>query len=37
MTFEITSEEQGDIGPFLQEVKSLVHDAGLVLVSDARL
>ena len=37
MTFEITSEEQGDIGPFLQQVKTLVHDVGLVLVSDTRL
>lgn len=37
MTFEITSEEQADIGPFLQQVKTLVHDAGLVLVSDTRI
>lgn len=37
MTFELTSEEQADIGPFLQQVKTLVHDAGLVLVSDTRL
>lgn len=33
MSFEVTSEQQGDIAPLLQEVKKLVHDAGLVLVS----
>jgi NAD-dependent dihydropyrimidine dehydrogenase PreA subunit len=33
MSFELTSEAQADIGPFLAEVKALVHDAGLVLVS----
>lgn len=33
MRFEITSEEQAPIAPFLDEVKKLVHDAGLVLVS----
>jgi NAD-dependent dihydropyrimidine dehydrogenase PreA subunit len=33
MSFELTSEAQADITDFLGEVKSLVHDAGLVLVS----
>jgi len=33
MSFEITSETQADVTPFLEEVKRLVHDAGLVLVS----
>jgi NAD-dependent dihydropyrimidine dehydrogenase PreA subunit len=33
MSFEVTSEEQEDITPFLQQVRALVHDAGLVLVS----
>jgi NAD-dependent dihydropyrimidine dehydrogenase PreA subunit len=33
MSFEVTSEEQASIAPFLDEVKKLVHDAGLVLVS----
>jgi ActR/RegA family two-component response regulator len=32
MTFEVTSEQQ-DITPFLEQVRALVHDAGLVLVS----
>lgn len=33
MSFEVTSEQQADIAPFLEAVKQLVHDAGLVLVS----
>jgi hypothetical protein len=33
MTFEVTSEQQEDITPFLEQVRALVHDAGLVLVS----
>ena len=37
LTFEVTSEQQEDIGPFLVDVKKLVHDAGLVLVSEQRL
>jgi len=37
MAFEVTSEEQQDIGPFLDRVKALVHDAGLVLVSASTL
>ncbi|HVC95475.1 MAG TPA: ferredoxin family protein [Pirellulales bacterium] len=37
MTFEVTSEQQEDVGAFLGEVKSLVHDAGLVYVSEQRL
>lgn len=37
MTFEVTSEQQEDVGAFLGEVKALVHDAGLVYVSEQRL
>lgn len=37
MTFELTSERQEAVAPFLAEVKKLVHDAGLVLVSDKQL
>ena len=33
MSFELTSEEQASIVSFLDEVKKLVHDAGVVLVS----
>lgn len=33
MSFEVTSEQQADITPFLEELKKLVHDSGLVLVS----
>jgi NAD-dependent dihydropyrimidine dehydrogenase PreA subunit len=33
MSFEVTSEQQEDITPFLDQVRALVHDAGLVLVS----
>jgi hypothetical protein len=33
MSFEVRSEQQAGTVPFLQEVKKLVHDAGLVLVS----
>ena len=33
MTFEVTSEQQEDITPFLAQIRALVHDAGLVLVS----
>ena len=33
MSFEVTSEQQQPIAPFLEEVKNLVHDAGLVLVA----
>jgi hypothetical protein len=33
MYFEVTSEQQEAIAPFLEEVKKLIHDAGLVLVS----
>ncbi|MCA1790066.1 MAG: hypothetical protein LC667_09480, partial [Thioalkalivibrio sp.] len=35
MSFEVTSEQQEDITPFLDQVRALVHDAGLVLVSAA--
>lgn len=34
MSFEVTSEQQEDITPFLEQVRVLVHDAGLVFVSD---
>jgi len=37
MTFEVTSEQQEEVGPFLAEVKKIVHDAGLVYVSEQRL
>lgn len=37
MHFELTSEKQEDVGSFLLEVTRLVHDAGLVLVSEQRL
>ena len=37
MTFEVTSEQQEEVGPFLAEVKALVHDVGLVYVSEQRL
>jgi NAD-dependent dihydropyrimidine dehydrogenase PreA subunit len=37
MSFELTSENQEDVGAFLVEVAQLVHDAGLVLVSEQRL
>jgi NAD-dependent dihydropyrimidine dehydrogenase PreA subunit len=33
MSFEVTSEQQETVAPFLEEVKTLIHDAGLVLVS----
>jgi NAD-dependent dihydropyrimidine dehydrogenase PreA subunit len=35
MSFEVTSEQQEDITPFLEQVRVLVHDAGLILVSAA--
>ena len=35
MVFELTSEQQEDVQPFLERVKALVHDVGLVLVSAA--
>ena len=37
MTFEVTSERQEEIATFLGEVKQLVHDSGLVLVSEQPL
>jgi ferredoxin len=37
MTFEVASEQQEDVGDFLGEVRALVHDAGLVYVSEQRL
>jgi NAD-dependent dihydropyrimidine dehydrogenase PreA subunit len=35
MSFEVTSEKQEDITPFLEDIRKLVHDAALVLVSAA--
>jgi NAD-dependent dihydropyrimidine dehydrogenase PreA subunit len=37
MTFEVTSEDQADVTAFLREVRALVHDVGLVLVSQTQL
>lgn len=37
MTFEVTSEQQEDVSGFLAQIKALVHDAGLVLVSQKNL
>lgn len=37
MSFELTSERQEAVAPFLVEVRKLIHDAGLVLVSDKLL
>ena len=37
MSFEVTSEQQEEVGPFLAEVKQLVHDVALVYVSEQRL
>lgn len=37
MSFELTSERQEAVAPFLTEVKKLIHEAGLVLVSDKLL
>ena len=37
MSFEVTSEQQEDITPFLEQVRALVRDVGLVLVSDKPL
>mgnify|MGYP001329912105 CR=1 FL=1 len=33
MSFEVTSEKQEDIRPFIERVRALVHEVGLVLVS----
>jgi NAD-dependent dihydropyrimidine dehydrogenase PreA subunit len=35
MSFEVTSEQQEDVTPFLVLVHALAHDAGLVLVSSS--
>lgn len=37
MVFEVTSEKQEEVGPFLAEIKQLVHEVGLVYVSEQRL
>ncbi|MFN7152029.1 MAG: ferredoxin family protein [Microthrixaceae bacterium] len=36
MSFDVTSETQEDVEPFLAKVEALVHDVGLVLVSRSR-
>jgi ferredoxin len=36
MVFEVTSEQQDDIDPFLREVVDLVHEVDLVLVSEQK-
>lgn len=37
LTLEVTSETQQDVSPFLEQVRSLVHEVGLVLVSETKL
>jgi NAD-dependent dihydropyrimidine dehydrogenase PreA subunit len=37
MSFEVTSESQDDVEPFLEEVRALIRDAALVLVATTRL
>jgi NAD-dependent dihydropyrimidine dehydrogenase PreA subunit len=37
MVFEVTSETQEDVEPFLDEVRALIRDAALVLVGTTRL
>jgi hypothetical protein len=37
MAFDVTSDTQEDVGTFLGEVKALIHDAELVLVSQTSL
>jgi hypothetical protein len=37
MSFEVTSMEQEDIQEFLGELRSLIHDNGLILVNEAKL
>jgi NAD-dependent dihydropyrimidine dehydrogenase PreA subunit len=37
MVFEVTSERQEEVAPFLTEIKALVHEVGLVYVSEQRL
>ena len=37
MSFEVTSTEQGDIQGFLGELRSLIRDNALILVSEAKL
>lgn len=37
MSFELTSERQEAVAPFLAKVKKLIHEVGLVLVSDKLL
>ncbi len=37
MSFEVTSTDQADVTPFLEELRQLVRDSELVLVDEARL
>lgn len=37
MVFEVTSTEQQDIQSFLPEIRSLIRENGLVLVSETKL
>ena len=37
MTFEVTSEDQREIAPFLEEVKALIRETALVLVGTTRV
>lgn len=37
MSFEVTSTDQEDVAPFLEELRQLVRDSELVLVNEARL
>ena len=36
MTFEVTSTEQQDISEFLNEVRRLIRDNGLVLINEGK-
>lgn len=37
MRFEVTSEQQEDVSPMLADIRALVHEVGLILVSEQRL
>ncbi|MBS0476001.1 MAG: ferredoxin family protein [Proteobacteria bacterium] len=37
MRFEVTSEQQEDVNPMLADIRALVHEVGLILVSEQRL
>ena len=36
MTFEVTSTDQQDISEFLNEVRGLIRDNGLVLINEGK-